>query len=103
MPDEELATPAAGEAHVPIGRPTLSPGRFDGRRSGARVVELATRLPLLRTLVGQSSIRTRTPLVMSGLQQLSESRNRPPPGIDRYSKMTIARRTHSIMSAKFQR
>ena len=53
--EEELATPAADEADLPIGRLTLSPGRFDGRRSGARVVELPTRLPLLRMLVGQSS------------------------------------------------
>ena len=53
--DEEIATPAADEADIPIGRLTLSPGRFDGRRSGARVVELHTRATLLRMLVGQSS------------------------------------------------
>ena len=55
--DEEIATPAADEADLPIGRLTLPPTRFDVRRGGVRVVELPTRLLLLRMLVGQPSAR----------------------------------------------
>ena len=55
--DEEIATPAADEADLPIGRLTLSPARFDVCRGGVRVVGLPTRLLLLRMLVGQPSAR----------------------------------------------
>ena len=42
--DEEIATPAADEADIPIGRLTLSPARFYVGRGAVRVVELPTRL-----------------------------------------------------------